>query len=154
MAETLLRQSRGPRQPTGLYSPVTNIVPSVKIKALLSEMPTFIHTAVPLRRNFRQLLNCSRKLTVTTTQIPHRCRCISQAVAYRQTQDSYSKLRDKTATVTVQLSSITSGRVRTLPSSSRFQLFSGNIICYYRKKLKKIFTAAFIPAKCHRSPVL
>jgi len=137
MAETLSRQSRGPRQPTRLYSPVTKTVSSVKIKALLSEMPTFSHLnrAIQLWRNFQQL-NCSRKLTVTTTQVPHKCRCISQAVTYRHTQDSYSKLRDKTAIVTELLSSVTSGRVRP-PSSSRFQLFSRNVICYNRKKLKK-----------------
>jgi hypothetical protein len=92
----------------------------------------------------------SRKLNVTTTQVPHECRFISQVVAYRHTQDSYSKLRDKTATVPVQLSSVTSGRVRPLSSSSRFQLFSRNVICYYRKKLKKIFMVAFILAKCHK----
>lgn len=141
-----------PRQSPALYSPVTKTVPSIKIKALLLQMPTFIHqnTAVPLGRNFQQLFKCSRKLTVTTTQIPHTCRCISQVVAYRQTQDSYSKLRDKTATMTAQLSSVTSGRVRTLLSSSRSQLFSRNVICYYREKFKKKFTAAFILAKCHR----
>lgn len=50
----------------------------------------------------------------------------------------------------MQLSSLTSGRVRTLPSSSRFQLFSRNVNCYYGKKLKKLFTTASILAKCHR----